>query len=267
MAVFVDLTDGKMTCINCGHNPPIIKRGAEDYQYLNINPNLVLGAFEDTNFEIYETKLNPDDIILLYTDGVTEALNTKDEFYGEERLLKFMNSNSDNKDVKEIVDSVKNDVAKYIESRPHSDDITLLAFKYNSKQPDVFQAPAKLENYKQFYTWLHNKCNELTLSEDFINKLDMCAEEIFANITFYAYPDETGEMKVSLVKDNNVLTMAFEDSGFAYNPLEREDPDITLPPEERPLGGLGIFMLKQMTDDIKYERKDEKNILTLYFNC
>lgn len=264
-AGIIDLTTGNLSCINCGHNPPIIKH-ENSFSFMKLNPNIILGAFDDADFEIYETKLNPSDIILLYTDGVTEALNENNELFGEQRLLKCMNS--DVTDVKEIIENVQNNISLHIGKIPQSDDITLLAFKYNGEKQDnnMFKCDAKIENYKDFYTWLNAKLKSFDLPVLFINKVDMCAEEIFANITFYAYPDSDGKLEVLLEKEDNTLVMKFIDSGLEYNPLEKEDPDITLPPEERPLGGLGIFMVKQMADDIEYKRLDGQNVLKITYN-
>ena len=167
-----------------------------------------------------------------------------------------------------IAQRVKTSLQKYTESTPQSDDITMLIFKYNGTQNNTitFKQAAVQENYKHLYSWLHGICNEWKLDKTLTNKLDMCAEEIFANVAFYAYPEEKGDIEVQLENTGNKIILEFKDSGTAYNPLERPDPDITLPPEERPLGGLGIFMIKEMADEISYKREDDKNILTLIFN-
>ena len=113
-----------------------------------------------------------------------------------------------------------------------------------------------------FETRLYN----LFLSdEELKNKIDMTAEEIFANISFYAYPEKNGIIEATLIKTENNLIFEFKDEGTEYNPLEKPDPDINLPPEERPLGGLGVYMVKQMTDDLFYNRENHQNILTLIF--
>ena len=144
----------------------------------------------------------------------------------------------------------------------------MLTFKYLGTQNNIknFKQEAKIENYKAFYSWLHEACEEWNIGKELANKLDMCAEEIYANITFYAYKEEkTGivEAELKLVGDN--IVMEFKDDGVEYNPLKKPDPDITLPPEKRPLGGLGIFMTKTMVDDISYKRENNRNILTLIF--
>ena len=86
------------------------------------------------------------------------------------------------------------------------------------------------------------------------------------NITFYAYPDEVnGIVEVQLKNTDGNIIFEFKDEGKEYNPLEKPDPDINLPPEDRPLGGLGIFMIKNIADNISYKRENDKNILTLVF--
>ena len=144
----------------------------------------------------------------------------------------------------------------------------MLAFKYLGHQNNIrtFKQEAKIGNYKEFYSWIHKACKEWNINEELTNKLDMCGEEIFANIAFYAYPEGVnGTIETQLKLSNENLILEFKDSGIEYNPLERPDPDINLPPEERPIGGLGIFMTKKMTDDISYKRECNINILTLIF--
>ena len=94
--------------------------------------------------------------------------------------------------------------------------------------------------------------------------ITVMVEEIFINIASYAYPNSSGETTICLDfddKDNVVIT--FVDNGIEFNPLEKEDPDITLSAEERKIGGLGIYMVKKTMDDVIYERKDGNNILTI----
>ncbi len=266
LAGIVDITTGKLTLINCGHNQALIKRFNGKYEYLTLNPNMVLGIFENEEFNTYETKLNIGDIIFTYTDGITEAMNPDEELFGERRLIESLNKHQDITDVKELSDAIKNDIKEFTQNAEQSDDITMLIFKYeNVNDKRDFKSEAKIENYKLFYNWLHSVCEEWKLNDEISNAIDMCGEEIFANIVFYAYPDTKGNIEANISREGNEVSLRFEDSGIEYNPLEKPDPDINLPPEERPLGGLGIFMVKQMAKDVTYERKDNKNILTIIF--
>lgn len=268
LAEIININTGKMTLMNCGHNPPLIKRQNGKYEFLNLPSNVPLGIFEDTEFDLYETTMNYGDLIYTYTDGVTEATNTNNEIYGEERLCNCLNDiYSTNPE--DIMQKVKMSIQEYIDSAPQSDDVTMLIFKYIGQQQQnikIFKDTANIDNYKSLYSWLHDACKEWNIGDDLTNKLDMCSEEIFANITFYAYPEKEGDVEVEFKKLDNTITLEFKDYGIEYNPLEKPDPDITLPPEKRHIGGLGIFMVKKMTDNISYKRENNSNILTLSFN-
>lgn len=91
----------------------------------------------------------------------------------------------------------------------------------------------------------------------------ICAEEIFVNIASYAYGDEPGEAWIDEEIEKGRISLCFQDCGKPYNPLEKEDPDITLSAEERQIGGLGIFMVKNMMDTVTYEYREGRNRLTM----
>ncbi len=99
-------------------------------------------------------------------------------------------------------------------------------------------------------------------SEDLQFKIRLCAEEIVDNIISYAYDDD-GFIELLIHFEDGVFTMTFKDIGIEFNPLAKPDPNVDLPVEERPVGGLGIFLCKQMMDEVSYEYKDNMNILSL----
>lgn len=98
--------------------------------------------------------------------------------------------------------------------------------------------------------------------------IDVAVEELFVNIASYAYDQETGtvEVQVALHEDPPSVEITFIDSGMRYDPLDKPDPDITLSARERRKGGLGIFIVKESMDDVSYEYRDEKNVLTIRKN-
>ena len=102
-------------------------------------------------------------------------------------------------------------------------------------------------------------CDEMTKMQIMI-----AAEEIFVNIAHYAYDGKPGEVVIAMEIMQNPLRfrMRFSDRGIPYNPLEHEDPDITLSAEERSIGGLGIYIVRQTMDDLRYEYSDGQNELT-----
>lgn len=98
--------------------------------------------------------------------------------------------------------------------------------------------------------------------------IDVAVEEIFVNIASYAYDGKTGTVTVRIAIHKEPLSaeIIFIDSGSRYDPLAKPDPDVTLSAKERRKGGLGIFMVKNTMDDMRYEYKDGKNVLTLIKN-
>lgn len=95
-------------------------------------------------------------------------------------------------------------------------------------------------------------------------QISVAVEEIYINIASYAYGDAIGQAEILLDTDTaGQVSITFMDSGTPYDPLAKEDPDITLSAEERGIGGLGIYMVKKSMDDVQYKHEDGKNILTL----
>ena len=96
-------------------------------------------------------------------------------------------------------------------------------------------------------------------------QIDVAIDELFSNIAHYAYGSEIGTATVCIEFERDPLcaVLTFLDRGKPYDPLQKQDPDVTLAVEDRPIGGLGIFIVKKTMDDISYERRDGQNILTI----
>lgn len=96
-------------------------------------------------------------------------------------------------------------------------------------------------------------------------QINIAIDEIFGNIAQYAYAPEIGNVTVRVESEDEpkMVRLTFIDSGVPYNPLSVEEPDTTLSADQRPIGGLGIFMVKKSMDEMVYEYKDGKNILTI----
>ncbi|MBQ9679112.1 MAG: ATP-binding protein [Ruminococcus sp.] len=94
-------------------------------------------------------------------------------------------------------------------------------------------------------------------------QIDVALEELFVNIAQYAYPDSTGKAVIRVSISSEFAEITLIDSGIPYDPLKKPDPDVTLNAQDRPIGGLGIFMTKKLMDNVSYEYKDGRNILTI----
>ena len=258
----MDLKNNKLSLINCGHNPPLIRHKEGDFEYIQLESNIVLGAIKDFNFVIKEIDFNAGDEIFLYTDGVTEAMDKDDNLYSEKRLLETLNKNK-TISLKHKCENVKKDIEQYSQDVAQSDDITMLVFKYYGKY-DTYKNVASKENYNIFLSWLSDRLDLLNVSSAVRQNIELSFEEIYTNIFSYAYPPFEGEVEISIKREGDDIVLRFKDWGVPYNPLEKQDPDINLPPEQRPVGGLGIFMVKQLSKSVEYIYENA-NILTVRF--
>ena len=125
--------------------------------------------------------------------------------------------------------------------------------------------PAVVENIAQVTDFVNAQLEEIDCPMKAQVQIDIAIDELFGNIAQYAYNPETGPATVRVeVSDAPIsVTITFMDHGVPYDPLQKEDPDITLSAEERGSGGLGIFMVKKTMDEITYEYKDGQNILRI----
>ncbi len=127
---------------------------------------------------------------------------------------------------------------------------------------------AAAENLEEVQAFVDERLERADCTPKAQMQIAVAVEEIFINIASYAYAPDKGNatVRVEVSEDPVTVTITFVDHGMPYDPLAREDPDISLPAEQRDAGGLGIFMTKKIMDDVSYEYKDGQNILTLKKN-
>lgn len=125
--------------------------------------------------------------------------------------------------------------------------------------------PAEVERLDDLFGFIERCLEPYALKTAFLIGFNTAAEEIFVNVAHYAYPGREGDVRLqmSVLEDPLRAELCFIDSGIPYNPLKRKEPDISLDAEERPIGGLGIFMVKKMMDEVRYEYRDGCNRLTI----
>ena len=128
----LDLKTGEFTYVNAGHNPPVVYHAATNHcDFLDVKKNFVLGPMDGIPFIEQKINLERGDLLFLYTDGVTEALNVDDEEYLPDRLIAFMNSTDCTKGLDSLLRNVRNDLAKHVGEAEQSDDITMFALRFN----------------------------------------------------------------------------------------------------------------------------------------
>ena len=266
----LELSTGRFVYANAGHNPPLLKRGNGKYEWLKIRPGFVLAGMPGIRYRQAELYFGKDDMLFMYTDGVTEAADVNEELFGNDRLEQALNEHLD-ASPKQIVGKILKKIVKFEEGADQADDITMVALQYFSPQKKD-QYEINLPAEKLQLQLLLDKVDALLEQHDCNPKaqyqVDVCIEEIFVNIASYAYGGKPGPARVTCEFENTddggeQIIITFCDDGVPYNPLNREAPDITLDAEEREIGGLGIFMTQKMMDKTEYEYKGE-NIFRMY---
>ena len=263
----VDLRTGRMKCANAGHEYPAMKRAGSGYELVKDRHGLALAAMDGMKYKEYELQLNPGDRLFVYTDGVPEAINSVTEQYGTDRMIRALSAAGDGT-LQEALSAVKKDLAAFVGEEDQFDDITMLNFTYYGPEKavsgtDTLTVEAKRENLAQVLTRVERNLKEAGASVRVLNQILVAVEEIYINIASYAYASGTGDAVVSMAVEGGITEIVFRDRGVPFDPLAKTDPDVTLSAAERPIGGLGIYMVKKTMDEVKYRYEDGENILTI----
>ena len=260
----LEISTGRMLAANAGHEFPAIRRKDGHWELFKDKHGFVLAGLETARYKEYELNFEPGDKLFLYTDGVTEATNANNELFGTDRMLEALNA-ADNAAPKDILFSVREDINGFVKEAPQFDDITMLCFELKgggaiSKTLNAQTDSITPEDVHEFVEDLLKKKN---IEHSSATKLYIAVDELVTNILNYS---GAKTLDVSCTVTEDYATLTFSDDGIPYNPLEREDPDITLSAEERSIGGLGIYMVKKTMDAMEYEYRDGRNVLTVTKN-
>lgn len=259
----VNLETGHMAYTNAGHNPPLLCRKGETFEYVKDKPNFILAGMNGVKYKKHELNLDPGDTIYLYTDGVTEAENEEHKLYGEERLKTIL-LDAREKSPKEICTIVGEDVKEFVGEAPQSDDITMVAFKMNyMKSTNSITVRPDLASVDIISTFIDEKLSKLNIPATITSKVQIAVDEIFSNIQKYG---KATRAKISFGFNDGKLALTFTDNGLAFDPTQASTPDVTLSVKERQIGGLGIYLVKKLASSVTYEYKDNTNNLYIIFD-
>ncbi len=255
VTVFAMLTDpatGTVRYANAGHNPPVLMKNGTA-EYLNPDPGIALGLFEDAGILTGTMTLARGDGILLYTDGVTEAVDANHAFYGKDRLLDLTRECGKSGGV---VDAVNESVAAFASGCEQFDDITAVAVFYHG-MPDRMTLRVSLDGFAPVKREILTQCGGSANAR----KTVLACEEAFVNIVRYSNATEADAL---VKREDGTLTVEFRDNGIRFDPfsepLKQDDDFLTM--DE---GGLGIRFIRTIASDAKWAYRDGRNLLTLQF--
>ena len=264
----LDCRTGELAFCNAGHNAPVSIQSSEfSVQSLEVKANLPLGIEPEFVFQAQKLPMSKNDLLFIYTDGLTEAENKRHEQYGDERMLRAIGDcrlQIADCSPRKLIEAMKTDVTRFVDGAQQSDDLTMLAIRY---QQDAIIMRNDIQQIPTLAEWI----DSLGIPEELNMPVNLALEEAVSNVMLYAYPDvKNGQVLVEFVRSQVAGEQAHEqiiftitDSGIPFDPTQQPPADTSLSVEERAIGGLGIHLVMQLMDEVKYERVEDKNVLTL----
>ena len=265
----LDLPTGRLRYCNAGHDKPFVI--SEEIKQLPAKPHLPLGVMDNMVYTTQETVLQSGESLFLYTDGLTEAMNESHEQFGLKRVEKGLQDciGKESNVSEKLIRTMKNRVNGFVDGAEQSDDLTLLALQYTPQEkPIIFSETLTLINKVSEITKLNafvkSATASLNMETGLANQIKLAVEEAVTNIIDYAYPNDTEDnISVTIEADESRIRFILSDSGAEFDPTGVSKADTTLTVDERPIGGLGVCLVRNLMDSINYERVDGKNVLRM----
>ena len=284
------ISTGDLVYANAGHEYPALRHEGEEFALLKEKHSPPLGVMDGIRFREGAMKLRKGDILYVYTDGVPEAADNSQELLGTDRMIEIL-SKVKTDDPMEIDRIVREKIDVFTNGAAQFDDITMLCLRYEgpnttglnveglyesvptAEEPKAnisatekeLVVDAKVANLPQVQRFIEEHLEKAEFPKKTMTQISVAVEEIFVNIANYAYAPDAGKATVRLAvgPDPKCAVITFIDQGKPYDPLSREDPDVTLSAEDREVGGLGIFITKKTMDEVSYRYEDGSNIFTM----
>lgn len=279
VTLFVGVLDMKthhLNYCNAAHNAPVLLTANGDCRLLDVEVNLPVGIEDRYHYEDQQIDFPLGSSLLLYTDGLTEAVyvarNGNRRLFGEDRMLYDLEINR-NASAQEMVEYLNHHVAIFGDGTEQCDDITLLFLRHgiDGSQHHPYSMPnhillknemTEISRVKSFF---FSVCREYGIDDELGKSLNLALEEWVANVINYAYhKGSRGHIDITAEMNDDLLRLVIKDSGIPFDPTAHGEADTRSELENRPIGGLGIFLIRSIMDDFSYQRTaDGYNIVTL----
>jgi sigma-B regulation protein RsbU (phosphoserine phosphatase) len=267
----VERRTGSCRYASAGHDAPLLRRGSQ-VQALTLETAPAAGLDEAAHYPEQLLQLQPDDLLLLYSDGITEATDRAGTLFGPDRLAQAV-QRSPCAHPAWVVRELQQALAQFVASAAQSDDITILALQYQPEPANPAErAPVTdhlmLNGLPTPADALRPCLRALLIAQGsaaaLVDDAELVAEEVLTNVRQHGAVDSPAEICVLAEVDAGGITLDFEDTGQAFDPLsEIPPPDLDADDEQRSAGGFGFFLVRQLCHSLRYDRLDGRNHLQL----
>jgi sigma-B regulation protein RsbU (phosphoserine phosphatase) len=264
----LDPTTNNLTYVNGGNEPPVVidSQGRIKSQLEPTGP--AVGLMPDMDFNIGQLVFEPGDLLIAYTDGIPEAKNVNGDFYSEDRLLHQVSQPWSS--AFSAVKQLEADLFDHIGDLPQFDDVTLVAVQREVEgQPKLHKIAleANLPNLPRMREFVVEACEQLGVNENVCFSVKLAVDEACTNLLQHGYKNtDPSDIHLCIEHLGHKLKIQIEDTGYPFHPDLAAPPDLELSLEDREPGGLGVYFMKEMVDEISYESKDGVNRLTIGMN-
>ena len=265
----LDLPTGRLHYCNAGHDAPLLV-GAGVGE-LPCDANIPVGFMPSWKYTLQEAKIFTGTTILLFTDGLTEAMDSDKELFRMERVNEVASKAlaQQQQEPRQLIAQMTEAVHEFVGDAEQSDDLTMMAIQYIKQQSDVkmrkrIVLPNDTQEVPKLNAFVEEVCQTVGFDDMANMQIKVAVEEAVVNVMKYAYPPGMhGDVTIEAASNDVRLKFTIIDSGTPFDPTVQSEVDTTLAAKDRKIGGLGIHIMRQNMDSINYERIDNLNVLTL----
>ena len=265
----LDLPTGRMHYCNAGHDAPLLVGAGVGL--LSCDANIPVGVMPSWKYTLQEAQIFTGTTIFLFTDGLTEAEDATHNQFRMERIndVAAQTLAHHQQEPRQLIGLMTDAVHQFVGDAEQSDDLTLMAIQYIKQQRDVkmrksIVLPNDINEVPRLTAFVDAVCEAVGFNPTVTMQMNLAIEEAVVNVMNYAYPrGKKGDVTIEALSNDVRLKFVITDSGTPFDPTVHADVDTTLSAQERPIGGLGIHLVRQLMDSINYERVNNLNVLTL----
>lgn len=268
----IDNGIGTLSLASAGHDPPMVMRANGRIEQPPLETGPALGFDADAEYPEWHLRLRPGDGVLCYTDGLSEAAAPDGSEFGAEGIVEALRA-SVGTPAAGILAAVTTAVRAHLAGSPPQDDLTLLCLRRPAAAPSArapapppieLEMPNRIAMLPVLSAALDAALLEAAVPERVRMDVTLVLEEVLSNTVRHGYPAEARDtIRVTARRDGGRLHLRFDDGGVAWDPLAHDLPDVEQSIEDREIGGLGVLLVRELSESAHYERRDGRNQLSL----
>ena len=270
VTAFYGILDTEKKCLDyavAGHNPPIISHADGSAQWLKFDAGSALSVMRNESYPNNHLDFAKGDNLLIYTDGLTEAENKENHAYGETRLQKLMSRNCGNSAQRNL-ELIVNEIKIFTRGQPAFDDVTLLCLRYDGghRRPwsKRWSLKSNQEEISSLLSEFHGVCRQQNIAEETSHDLCLALDELVSNSLRHGRQKGERERIIVIIEEQGSrIKLTYEEPGAPFDMRKTKQPQTDLSWRERKPGGLGLYLIKRLFDEVAYQYQEGCNVLTL----